>query len=109
MKYKGMEFTSVWAFLYWCFIVPQIKLTGKSWNSWEHNGWGNSIQYDKETGWHGWTTPLVRKGDVILMRMTSGKILKAVISSIKYAGDPRDMWFAEVVPLGYVKNKIKEI
>lgn len=42
------------------------------------------------------------KGDVILHTMTSGKIMKFLVSAVEYPDNVHDMFFADLIPLDYV-------
>ena len=49
----------------------------------------------------GWKTPLPRVGDVLEGDFTKGRA-RFVFSKITRAGDPPDMFFGEVMSIGYV-------
>jgi hypothetical protein len=66
--------------------------------------YGHSIQW---TNWpdmciHGWMNPRPLRGDVVICKFQSGKILEFQITSVEYCNDPNDMFFA------YVKYFVEE-
>ena len=71
-------------------------------------GWGNAINW-LETSTNkkgeycvvGWKTPKPKKGDKLETQMESGKIGVFVFTKIEICGDPPDMFFGNVVGLGY--------
>lgn len=86
-------------------LHPEPARTGKVWNSWEHKGWGNAItifDWDR-CRLSGHLTPRPRVGDVVRLRMTSGRIGEVLLIDVDYMADPPDMWFATFKPLGYVE------
>jgi hypothetical protein len=78
------------------------KRTARVWKRWEHRGWGDAINFSTSTGWYGHTTPRVAKGDEIQTRCESGKVGRFIVISVRYPGDPFDMWFAEARLIGYI-------
>lgn len=94
--------------------IKKPQLTGYVYDASKHTGWGNSIDwsdYDNRrvVGWlH--RKPVV--GDEILFRMKSGKTSRYAVLKVEYCGDPRDMFFADVMDIGYEGeapiNRVKE-
>lgn len=91
-----------------------IKLTGYVYEADRHNGWGNSIQwsdYDKRRV-VGWLQRRPKVGDEIRFKMESGKTARYAVVIVEYMGDPNDMFFADVMDIGYVDekpiNKVRE-
>lgn len=91
-----------------------IKLTGRVYDASKHNGWGDNIywsHYDtRQVGGFLWNKPVV--GDEIRFEMKSGKVARYAVLEVKTFSDPRDMFFADVMDIGYVGeppiNKIVE-
>lgn len=71
---------------------------------WEHQKWGNSIQVrriDKNTfSIVGWLPNKPHNGDKLIYKTKGGHDAFGYIVDVKYCGDPRDMFFANVVPIG---------
>lgn len=77
---------------------------------WEHERWGNSIQVDKIYDNNtfrivGWLERLPKAGDKLLYDTESGKVLCGYIVNVECCRDPRDMFFADVIPFEYVDIK----
>lgn len=71
-------------------------------------GWGNHISWlEPEQKVYGHKRRLPRKGDEILSRMKSGKTGVYRITSIRYARDPADMFFADVRFVGCVGEELE--
>lgn len=74
--------------------------------------WGNRIElfenWPKKEGEPikivGWKNPKPKKGDILLMKMRSGSTLKCKFTTVKYCGDPADMFFADLEPIEYLDN-----
>jgi hypothetical protein len=75
-------------------------------------GWGNDIVVDQ---WpkkdnselasvYGWLNPKPQEGDKLHVPMKSGKTLLCEFVKVRPCGDPADMFFADVKPLGYMKD-----
>jgi len=79
------------------------KLTGKEFNMWEHNGWGDTIYWRNfnERTMHGHSPSDIKVGDVINAKMQSGKVAQFVVVKIEYMRDPSDQFFCTVSDLGY--------
>lgn len=62
------------------------------------SSWGHSIQWDTwpDTRIHGWMTPRPLKGDVVVCKFQSGKVLEFQLIAVQYCLDPTDMFFADV-------------
>jgi len=85
-------------------FAPAINLTGHVYVAEEHTGWGNAISwhdYDKRR-LYGFLSRLPQNGDEIHFKMKSGKIARFAVQNVEYCDDPRDMWFADAVDIGYV-------
>ena len=76
------------------------------WNAEDHSNWGDSILVFnwKRRRFTGHTTPRVREGDDIRMKMKSGKTGRFLVKSVEYPGDPHDQWFADAEDAGYVEE-----
>ena len=70
------------------------------------NHWGNAINFDRGdmTRISGHRTPSVKVGHVFGQRMESGKIGIFKMKSVRNCHDPRDMFFAEVEFMHYLKD-----
>jgi hypothetical protein len=66
-------------------------------------GWGDAITwFDFKTGRvSGHKTPKPKVGDVLTSQMQSGKIGVFLFASVEPCGDPPDMFFGTVTPVGY--------
>lgn len=81
-----------------------FRLSGYVYDANKHNGWGNNIEwsdYDKRriVGW------LYRKpqvGDEIRFKMQSGKVARFAVKEVERAWGVHDMFFADVMDIGYV-------
>lgn len=73
---------------------------------WEHKGWGDSISFwDYDTRKiTGHLTPLPKVGDELQCKMVSGGIGRFEIISVRYCGDPSDMFFGVVKDVEYIKG-----
>ncbi len=88
-------------FLKKLFAKKTLKV-GKTYNMWEHESWGNKIQ------WFDWGkrkitghTPFsIEVGDLIKCQMTKG-IGTFQVVEIKYENDPIDMFFGVVADFSY--------
>lgn len=75
-------------------------------------GWGDRIEwFDQDTTLtpkkrklklNGWKENIPECGDVIDSEMQSGKIGRFVFTQVKRCSDPQDMFFGEVVFIGYL-------
>ena len=82
------------------------KKEGRIFDMTSGSGWGNVVHFDRNgIDVHGWLTPLPKKGDVILVRMKSGKVGKYIFTQVKPCGNPRDMFFGKVTGVGYVEPR----
>lgn len=79
------------------------------------SGWGNSIKFTDQvsrgvvrvkSGIVGWKTPKPKNGDYLQVRMESGRVGVFKIENVKSCGDPHDMFFADVIEVGY-KDEIE--
>lgn len=78
---------------------------------WEHRGWGDSINIDKinknsSFRIHGWLPNIPRNGDKLIYKAQSGKYISGYIVNVECCGDPRDMFFADVIPFEYLNEKL---
>lgn len=73
-------------------------------------GWGHAIGMMRGNVWmgHGYRPghppSCIRVGDVLLVRMESGKVGRYEVEAIEYFRDPPDMWQATVRHAGYVEK-----
>jgi hypothetical protein len=83
--------------------VPDVNK--RVFNIWEHNGWGNSIQwrdYDNLSLYGFIKNPKVKIGDEFRDKMESGKIMRFEVVELYYKYNPTDMFFATVKDIGYL-------
>lgn len=77
---------------------------------WEHHTWGNSIeirQINKNTfSIRGWLHNKPRDGDRLIYETGNGKYAVGYIVNVKHCSDPRDMFFADVIPFEYLNEKL---
>lgn len=83
----------------------------RSFKLWEHDSWGDKISIRKiyDNGSFqivGWLYDRPIQGDWLIYEVQSGKYAKGIIHNIKYCQDPRDMFFADVLPVEYVDLRI---
>lgn len=67
-------------------------------------GWGNRIEwrdFGKRTI-RGWKQKSPKVGDLIKCPMASGRDGLFRVTSVEEPGDPRDMFYAETEPVGYL-------
>lgn len=70
-------------------------------------GWGHNVSWFKyPSKIHGHYNEL-KKGDFITSKLRSGKTMLFRIKGIDYMSDPHDQFFADVYPVGDVKEIIK--
>lgn len=89
--------------------IMAIKAKSQNYNPytfkvWEHRGWGDRISINRvnKDGTFDIDGHLPRKpvvGDFIIYNTQAGNQGKGVVYSVKYPGDPPDMFFAVVVPM----------
>lgn len=86
----------------------QLNIAGVSkrvFNIWEHNGWGNSINwrnYDERNLFGFIKNPKVKIGDEFRDKMESGKVMRFEVIELDYKSNPTDMFFATVKDVGYL-------
>jgi hypothetical protein len=74
-------------------------------NIWEHNIWGNSIQwrdYENRNLYGFIKNPKVKFGDEFRDKMESGKVMRFEVIELDYKYNPTDMFFATVKDIGYL-------
>jgi hypothetical protein len=83
---------------------PQIKTPGRIWNIWEHNFWGNRIEWQNIENLQlvGWTQPIPETRDEFRSKMQSGKIGRFVLVRVRRTSDVADMWFGYAEFIGYL-------
>lgn len=65
-------------------------------------GWGNAVEWMTwDTRVNGWKTPTPVDGDILTCEMKSGKTAVWIFDKVEPCGDPADMFFATVAPVGY--------
>ena len=95
-------------------FTKKLKLTGYVYDMDKHSGWGNAINWsnyeERRISGHLQRKPVI--GDEIIAKMESGKIVRYGVTKVEYMHDPRDMFFADVMDIGYQDekpiNKVKE-
>jgi len=70
----------------------------------EHKGWGDNIYFFDFKGGRvvGYMTPMPEVDDELRCEMKSGKTGRFKIEKVEPQKDPSDMFFADVVFIGYV-------
>lgn len=83
-----------WHFL---FGVPKPP------RQWDYTvqGWGHSFTPSNGAGFG---NRAISRGDEILLKMRSGRIGRYRIDSIRWCGDPPDMFFAKTTHVGYKED-----
>lgn len=91
-----------------CWKMNRINPNPKEYKKWEHHRWGDSIEFgkiDKNTfSIRGWLQNKPRDGDKLIYQTENGEYAVGYIVDVKYCGDPRDMFFANVIPFGIYKG-----
>jgi len=70
-------------------------------------GWGNYIgwlNFDKLRV-HGHITPMIKVGDELVAQMESGNDFIYRVTKVDQMANPRDQFFADVEPVGYLKDE----
>jgi hypothetical protein len=68
------------------------------------NTWGDSIQWWPDFASRqvtGWQSTRPQKGDLLRVRMQSGKVLICKFVEVEHTRDPEDMFFGRVRDVGY--------
>jgi len=75
-------------------------------NLWEHNGWGDSINWFNfaTRKINGHLQERIKIGDEIRSKMGSGKIARFKVKEIKQMLDPSDQFFATLSDIGYLEG-----
>lgn len=96
--------------------VEQPKEPVTLYNLWEHNGWGDSIEAEfphmtDESGQtgidldnckcNGWLPRKPKDGDILRVKMTSGKIFQFRFMEVRHVQQVSDMFFAKLEAVGY--------
>ena len=89
--------------------MTKVNPNPHEYRMWEHSGWGDSIQISKiyENGTfriHGWIARCPRYGDKLIYDVQSGKRAVGYIVDVECCRDPRDMFFANVIPFEYYEG-----
>lgn len=93
---------------------PVRVLTGRVIKAWEHNGWGNAVQWSdyNELRVVGWLDDLPVENDEIQFKMRrkfdKNVVTRFIVTDVERCGDPRDMFFATVKPFAYVGEPITD-
>ncbi len=70
---------------------------------WDHKTWGNNIIireiHEKYFSVVGWLPRRPKHGDELIYDVERGKIALGCFINIEYQDNPKDMFFADVVPL----------
>jgi hypothetical protein len=89
--------------------MNRINPNPAEYKKWEHHTWGNSIEIcriNKNTfSIRGWLQNKPENGDKLIYETESGKYAVGYIVDVEYCGDPRDMFFANVIPFEYLKHQ----
>ncbi len=73
---------------------------------WEHNGWGNSVNWMKweDRTVYGFLSNPPKKGDILWAEMESGKIASFVFEKVDVPYDPEDQFFGTVSDAEYIRD-----
>lgn len=70
---------------------------------WEHRTWGDNIEirkvHEKYFSVVGWLQRLPKLGDELIYETPEGQIALGCFINVEYCGNPKDMFFADIVPL----------
>lgn len=86
--------------------MMSINPSPYEYRQWEHRGWSDSIQICSinTNGTFrivGWLDRIPRNGDKLIYDVESGRRAVGYIVNVDYCADPRDMFFADVIPFEY--------
>ena len=86
------------------FRAQWVGETGKVWQMSKHNGWGHSIKWrdnDSLTKISGHLSG-ISIGDIVISTFRSGNEARFLVVDMSYCGNPPDLFFGTVIPLGWV-------
>lgn len=76
---------------------------------WEHSTWGDNIEWRQtDEPFHkvvGWLSRLPKNGDKLLYQTENDDIAVGYFVNVEYCGNPKDMFFAEIIPVNIIKLK----
>lgn len=86
--------------------MKRINPNPKEYRIWEHQFWGNQIsirRVNKNGSFRivGWLSRRPNHGDKLIYDVESGRKAVGYIVNVEYCRDPRDMFFADVIPYDY--------
>lgn len=92
-----------------------VKLSGRVIKAWEHNGWGNSVDWSSYENLRvvGWLSNTPEVNDEIQFKMLRAAdkkevVTRYIITDVDYCRDPQDMFFATVKPFAYLGEPITD-
>lgn len=96
--------------------MPMFKkkrtLTGRVIKAWEHKGWGNSISWSDYSKYRvvGWMQDKPQVNDEIQFEMVrpdqSTIVTRFIVLDVEHSRDPKDMFWAVVMPFAYEGHPI---
>lgn len=92
--------------------MNRLNPNPKEYKIWEHRDFGDSIQVsriNKNTfSIRGWLQNKPKDGDKLIYKAGNGKDAVGYIVDVSHCGCPRDMFFANVIPIGYYDGEESE-
>lgn len=90
--------------------MERINPAPKEYRQWEHRCWGDKIDITRlnPNGTFrivGWLPQRPKHGDKLIYDAKSGHKAVGYIVNVKYCRNPRDMFFADVIPFEYYQQK----
>lgn len=90
--------------------MERINPTPREYRQWEHRYWGDKIDITRlnPNGTFrivGWLPQRPKHGDKLIYDVESGRKAVGYIVNVEYCRDPRDMFFADVIPYDYYELK----
>ncbi len=90
--------------------MKRINPRPKEYRKWEHFLWGDRIDFmrlnpDGSFRIVGWLARRPCGGDKLIYYVESGRKAVGYIVNVEYCRDPRDMFFADVIPYDYHESK----
>lgn len=95
-------------------LKKKRTLTGRVIKAWEHNGWGNSVEWSdyEKLRIVGWLPRKPRENDEIQFEMMSPELGKVktrfIVTEVEHCSGVHDMFFAFIKPFAYVGRPITD-
>ena len=94
-------------------LIKELKIRNPkpyTYKYWEHFSWGDRIEWRNTDEPFplkvvGWLERLPRNGDELLYETEKGDIAVGYFVDVEYCGNPKDMFFAEIIPVDIIKHK----